>query len=85
MNDTSPRAMALRALRDCGVIRTTDRNRAYMDLWHDCLADFVNMPPQSALYKRDNAPDYPGKWRKYRLTEAGKALAAQLKPWGAPE
>lgn len=84
MTDRTPPVLALRALRDCGAIMTTDRNRAYLDLWNDCLVDFVDLRAGRRLYGIDKEPEYPGKWRKYRLTERGKALAATLGPLSQP-
>ena len=70
MNDRGPRDLALRGLRDMGVIRADFERGAYAQLWRDGLADRAAIAGTDADRKRD-----------YRLTAAGMALAAQLKPW----
>ena len=59
------RDRALRALRDCGVIRADRQAPGYLDLWADGLAD---------------ADDVPGRFAKadFRLTARGREAARLL-------
>jgi hypothetical protein len=70
INDRSPRDLALRALRDMTVIRSDFERGPYAQLWRDGFATRAAISGPDADRKRD-----------YRLTIAGKVLAANLKPW----
>ncbi len=59
------RTDALRALRDCGVIRAKRDHPGFKELWTDFLADIHPAP---------GSDDY---W-DYRLTESGKSEAAKI-------
>lgn len=68
MNDRGPRDLALRALRECGIVRASVQHRGMMGLFADFLAELRPIPG------RDGVADF-------YLTPKGAALAAQLKPW----
>ena len=59
------RDRALRALRDCGVIRAERRSTGFLDLWADGLADADDVPGRAA--KAD-----------FRLTARGREAARFL-------
>lgn len=70
MNDRGRHDLAMRALRDCGVIRANAFVGAYPELWRKGLVTHAAITGPDADRKRD-----------YPLNAAGIALAAQLKPW----
>jgi hypothetical protein len=69
MNDRSPYMLALRALRDCRVIRARFTHPGYRQLWANYEAEFVG----GDRFSR-------GDHGNFRLTERGLAAAALLKP-----
>lgn len=70
INDRSPRDLAMRALRDMGVIRAGWDRSPYAQLVREGFAHAREIPGAAGYGKRD-----------YRLTFAGEMLALELKPW----
>lgn len=69
INDRGPADLALRGLRDIGTIRAKITHDGFGRLWADYFAEAIAVPDKIDM-------------RDFRLTDKGRALAAQLKPWG---